>query len=124
MNEFVISMPLIKDLSVNHYRGRSRYGGEYVKKPIKEWKETLGWLIKECELKGDTRIVEWKLPIKVKVDIVQTDNKTRDAHNYLKVPCDAIEDYSGINDTNYETEAGVPTHGEYAELILTIKEAE
>ena len=116
MNTITIGMPLIKDLSCNHYKGRRRDGGEFVKKPIKDWQETLGWLLKPYHLE------DWNLPLTVRCDVVQDDKRVRDVHNYFKVVCDAIEELLGINDTNYKTEAGVPTFGEHAELVITIKE--
>ncbi len=36
-----IKMPYINDLSVNHYLGRRRDGGYYVKPEVKNWKEEL-----------------------------------------------------------------------------------
>ena len=124
MNSITIGMPLISNLSVNHYLGRRKGGGYYVKPEVKQWQETLGWLIRECELKQDTRITDWNLPLTVKCDIVQNDKRVRDAHNYFKVVCDAIEEATGINDTSYLTEAGIPKYDKdaKAELVITIKE--
>lgn len=116
MNTVTVVMPLIRDLSVNHYLGRRRGGGYYVKPEITKWKETLGWLLKT------SHIEDWKLPLTVRCDIVQNDKRTRDAHNYFKVSCDAIEELTGINDTNYLTESGVITYSDRAELIITVTE--
>ncbi len=116
MNEVKIGMPLIKDLSVNHYKGRRRDGGEYVKKPVAKWMEDMGWILKPYHLE------DWKLPLTVRCDIVQSDKRTRDISNYSKVVLDAIEDLTGINDTNYRWVDGDPSYGEHAELVLTISE--
>ena len=114
MNRVIIEMPLIKDLSVNHYRGRRRDGGEYVKKSVSDWKETMGWLLKPYHLE------DWKLPLTVKCDIVQADKRTRDISNFSKVVLDAIEDLTGINDTNYRWHDGHSKIDSTREPILLI----
>lgn len=116
MNTITIGMPLIKDLSVNNYKGRRRDGGEFVKKPIKDWQETMGWILKPYHLE------DWKLPLTVKCDIVQNDKRVRDISNMAKVCLDSLEDLTGINDVNYRWVDGEILHGEHAELILTLTE--
>ena len=100
MRTIIIEMPLIKDLSVNHYLGKRKGGGFYVKKSVKEWQEELGWLIKSHHVE------DWNLPLKVTCDVVQDDKRTRDISNFSKVVLDAIEELTGINDTNFRWQDG------------------
>ena len=114
--EVKIGMPLIKDLSVNHYKGRRRGGGEYVKRHVTDWKDQLGWILKPYHLE------DWKLPLTVKCDLIQNDRRTRDISNFSKVVLDAIEELTGINDTNFRWVDGQILYGEHAELVITITE--
>ena len=117
MRDIKLEMDYIgADLSVNHYKGRRRDGGEYVKKPVAKWMEDLGWILKSSHLE------DWKLPLTVRCDIVQADKRTRDISNFSKVCLDSIEEYTGINDTNYRWVDGEIFYSEHAELILTITE--
>ena len=118
MNAITIGMPLIKDLSVNHYKGRRRDGGEYVKKPVAKWMEDMGWILKPYHLE------DWKLPLTVKCDIVQADKRVRDCSNFAKVVLDSLEELTGINDVNFRWVDGQILYGEHAELVITIMEGE
>jgi len=114
--EITIGMPLINDLSCNHYLGRRRDGGYYVKRHVADWKDELGWKLKPHHME------DWKLPLIVRCDIVQADKRTRDPSNFAKVCLDSIEDTTGINDVNMRWVDGSISYGEYAKLVITIKE--
>ena len=119
MKSITIEMPYIKDLSVNHYLGRRRGGGYYVKKEVKAWGEELGWLIKT------QHIEDWKLPLHVNIDCVFRNKRDAcDPHNLLKVVCDAIEEVTGVNDKYYTTSTGEPLFDAEQEphLIISIGE--
>lgn len=124
MKEIVIGTNLIKNLSVNHYLGVSTYG-RYVKIEVKEWKETLGWLIKEA-CRNLPPLDEWKLPLNVKCDVQFPKDKRRigDISNYSKVVLDAIQDVSGVNDRDMRWQDGDVTFGDEARLVITISEGE
>jgi len=117
MNEVTIIMPYIgKVLSVNHYRGRRRDGGEYVKSETRDWMEELGWKIKMYHIE------DWSLPLHVTCSGVFKDKRsTPDLSNLSKVILDAIEETTGINDVNYRWHDGTISYGE-PELVIEIKE--
>lgn len=81
-----------KELSVNHYLGRRRDGGTYVKEEVKEWMWILGWMIKEHHIE------DWKLPLEVTCNGQFRDNRIPDISNLSKCTLDAIEDVTRIND--------------------------
>ena len=120
MRSITIEMPYIGAvLSVNHYLGRTRYGTIYVKRDVKKWKESLGWLLKT------SHIEDWKLPLQILVGGVFRDKRScPDLHNCLKVICDAIEELTGINDRYFRTETGQPTidKTKTPSLFITVKE--
>ncbi len=104
MKSITIEMPYIKDLSVNHYLGRRRGGGYYVKKEVKAWGEELGWLIKT------QHIEDWKLPLHVTCDGQFADARSApDLSNLSKVILDAIEETTGINDRDMRWHDGERT---------------
>lgn len=115
MREFKFSMPLIKNLSVNHYLIKSRRGF-FKRKEVKDWQKELGWKIKTLHLE------DWKLPLEVRCDLSQTDNRTRDISNFSKVVLDAIEEASGVNDRDMRWRDGKINKGIVDWLIITINE--
>ena len=95
MNEREITVEITypgKVISVNHYLGRTRAGGVYVKQEAQAWKDELGWAIKEYHLE------DWRLPLTITISGCFKDNRVPDLHNFFKVTCDAIEEVTGIND--------------------------
>ena len=118
MKSVAIGMPYIgKVLSVNHYLGKRRDGGFYVKQEVKNWQEMLGWLIKS------SHIEEWKLPLTVRCDGVFKDKRSQpDLSNLSKVVLDAIEETTGVNDRDMRWQDGDVSYGDEARLIITIQE--
>ena len=119
MRAITVEMPYISNLSVNHYLGRRKGGGYYVKPEIKAWKEELGWKIK-------TRHIEdWKLPLTVRCSGRFKDlRSTADLSNISKCTLDAIEDCTGVNDRFMRWEDGEISYGEPPQLLIGIRESE
>ena len=119
MREIKIVMPLIPNLSVNHYLIKSKRG-VFKRKEIKSWQDALGWQIAVHHL------ADWNLPIHIKCDLIQDDNRTRDISNFSKVVMDAIEEQCGVNDTNYRWSDGdvFIRHDEEPTILITIREGE
>ncbi len=90
----IIKIPYIGGvLSVNHYLGRNKNGGVYVKQEVKIWKAELQWLLKKCHLE------DYKLPLEVTCSGYFKDERSApDVHNLSKVILDTISELSGIND--------------------------
>ena len=104
-------------ISVNHYLGRRRDGGYYVKPEAKAWMEYLGWLILPYHLE------EWELPLTVKCDGWFKDKRsTPDLSNLSKCTLDAIEETTGINDRFIRWEDGKPGIADIPVLRITIRE--
>ena len=117
--KIVIQMPYIKDLSVNHYLGRRKGGGYYVKQEVKDWKEEFGWKIKQYH--GTKPIEDWKLPLTVKCSGTFKDKRSQpDLHNLSKVILDAIEETTGINDRDMRWRDGNVYYGKEPRLYITI----
>lgn len=114
--ETKIVMPLISNLSVNHYLIKSRHG-VFKRKEIKDWQEALGWQIKT------SHIEDWKLPLTVKCDVVQNDKRIRDISNYSKVVLDALEEASDVNDRDMRWQDGdiLVRKDQEPALIITIR---
>ncbi len=116
-----IIMPYIGScLSVNHYLGRRRNGGYYVKEETKNWKEELGWLIKKLHLE------DWKLPLEVTCSATfHSEQRACDVANFSKVILDIIEEVTGINDANFRWRDGTRTIDKNCDpyLLITIQEA-
>jgi len=80
-------------ISVNHYRGRTRDGGEYVKSEAREWMDELGWCIKPAHIE------DWKRPLSVTCNGMFRNKAAQpDLSNLSKCTLDAIEDVTGVND--------------------------
>lgn len=117
--KFSFEISYIPDLSVNHYLGRRRGGGYYVKHEVKEWMEDLGWLIKT------QHIEDWKLPLRVTCDGQFVDARSApDLSNLSKVILDAIEETTGINDRDMRWHDGsrLIIKGAEPSLTITIEE--
>ena len=119
MREIKVVMPLISNLSVNHYLIKSKHGF-FKRKEITAWQDALGWQIKT------SHIEDWKLPLTVRCDLTQNDYRIRDISNFSKVVLDAIEEATGVNDRDMRWMDGLWTgsHTEEPNLLITIKEAE
>ena len=108
------------DISGNHYRGRRRDGGEYVKDTARNWMDALGWLIKMYHIE------EWRLPLSVTCSgTFRDENNAPDLSNLSKCTLDAIEEVTGVNDRDMRWHDGERTIDPSAtpELIITIEEA-
>jgi len=94
-------------ISVNHYTGRTRQGGVYVKKDARLWMIELGWLIKAYHIE------DWKLPLQVTCSGRFKDKRSQpDLSNLSKCTLDAIEETTGINDVNFRWHDGKVSYGE------------
>lgn len=106
-------------ISVNHYLGKRKDGGYYVKPDCKAWKIEFQWLLKKC------RLEEYKLPLEISCDGYFKNLRTApDLSNLSKVILDSIQELTGVNDKNYRWHDGVRLIG-YKDpyLLITIKEA-
>ncbi len=120
MRTEVIKIGYIKDLSVNHYLGRRKGGGYYVKQEIQKWKEELGWLVKRLHIE------DWTLPIIVKCDgVFKSERDAPDLSNCSKVILDTMENTCGVNDKFYRWIDGKREIIKGCEpyLLITIKES-
>lgn len=106
------------EISVNHYLGRRKDGGYYVKLECNQWKEEFQWLLKKC------RLEEYKLPLEVTCSGYFKDERSApDLSNLSKVILDSIEELTGINDSNFRWHDGERLAG-YKEpyLLITISD--
>jgi len=107
-------------ISGNHYRGRRRDGGEYVKADAQSWMDAIGWLIKK------DHIEDWRLPLKVTCSSIFRDkNHAPDLSNLSKCILDAIEAVTNINDRDMRWHDGdrIIDAAAEPELTITIEEA-
>lgn len=82
-------------ISVNHYLGRRKDGGSYIKADAKDWIEQFQWLLKRCHLDDFT------LPLVVSCSgFFKSEKNAPDLSNLSKVILDSIEGITGINDKN------------------------
>ena len=105
-------------ISVNHYLGRRRDGGVYVKQETKDWKEEFQWLLKCCHLE------DYRLPLHVTCSGYFKDARSQaDLSNLSKVILDSIEELIGVNDSNYRWHDG-DLHFGYKDpyLLITLEE--
>lgn len=108
-------------ITVNHYRGRRRDGGDYVKNDALAWREALGWLIKSHHIE------DWQLPLSVTCSGVFRDgNHAPDLSNLSKCTLEAIQEVTGINDKDMRWHDGDRLIDAWREpeLYITIEEAE
>jgi Holliday junction resolvase RusA-like endonuclease len=81
------------EISVNHYLGRRKGGGQYVVPECTAWKTEFQWLLKKCHLD------EYKQPLEVTCSGYFKDERSApDLSNLSKVINDAIAEIAGIND--------------------------
>lgn len=117
----IIPMPYPGDcISVNHYRGRTRDGREYVKVEASIWMCMLGWTIKEYHIE------DWRLPLKITCSGIFKDERSApDLSNLSKCTLDAIEAVTGINDKDMRWHDGARTIDKThdPDLKITIEEA-
>ena len=112
----IIKIPYIGGvLSVNHYLGRNKKGGLYIKKEVLSWKAEFQWLLKKCHLE------EYKLPLHVTCSGYFKDLRSApDLSNLSKISLDSIQELTGINDKNFRWHDGERLTG-YKEPYLIIK---
>ena len=106
--------------SVNHYLGRRKDGGYYVKAETKTFKEELMWLLKRCYIDD-----KWQLPIEVTCSgWFENERAAPDLSNLSKCILDTIEELTGINDKNMRWVDGKRTIApkEKPYLLIVIKE--
>ena len=106
--------------SVNHYLGRRKGGGYYVKEETKAFKTELQWLLKCCHLE------DYKLPLEVTCSgYFQDERSAPDLSNLSKVILDSIQELIGGNDKDYRWHDGDRIVGvkELAYLLITLKES-
>jgi len=121
MNSITIEMPYIGScITVNHYLGkRKSHYGFYVKGETQAWKDELGWKIKSAHIE------DWRLPLKVRCSGQFRDKRSQpDLSNLSKVILDAIEETTGVNDSNFRWRDGDITIDKTADpiLLITIEE--
>ena len=107
-------------ISVNHYLGKRKDGGYYVKPGARNFKEELGWLVKVLH------IYHWRLPLSVTCSgCFRHWGVAPDLSNLSKVILDTIQEVTGINDKHFRWHDGERLVG-YSEpyLLITIKEGE
>jgi len=120
--QLVISMPYPGEvISVNHYRGRNRYGSEFVRGEAQAWMDALGWQLKLHHIE------DWQLPLNVTCSGIFSDlNHAPDLSNLSKCTLDAIEAVTGVNDRDMRWHDGdMKIDPDYTpEMEITIEEAE
>ncbi len=107
-------------ISVNHYLGRRKGGGYYVKPETTAWKTEFQWLLKRLHLE------DWRLPLLVRCSRYFKDERSApDLSNLSKIILDSIEELTGMNDKDFRWRDGERLLG-YKEpyLLITIKESE
>ena len=101
-------------ISVNHYLGRRKNGGYYVKPETKLWKEEFQWLLKKCYLE------DFKLPLEIKCSGYFTDERAApDLSNLSKVIMDSVAELIKVNDKDFRWHDGERLVG-YKEPFLLI----
>jgi len=108
-------------ISVNHYTGRRKDGGTYVKAEARAFQVELGWLLKTAHIE------DWNMPIHVTCSGLFKDKaNTPDLSNLSKVILDGIEELTGVNDQNYRWHDGAIAwkKDEIPMLQITVEERE
>jgi len=107
-------------ISVNHYLGRRKGGGYYVKQEARDWQEEFQWLLKRCHIE------DYKLPLEVTCSGYFKDERSApDLSNLSKVIMDSIEEVTGINDQAFRWRDGKRVIGvKEPYLVISIKEGE
>ncbi len=120
MKREVVKMDYIGScLSVNHYLGKRKGGGYYVKQETKDWKIAFQWLLKMVHLE------EWILPLEVTCSAWFKDERSAcDLSNLSKIIMDSIEELTGMNDKDFRWHDGTRNIGEkHPYLLITIRES-
>ncbi len=116
----IIRMPYAGScLSANHYLGRRKGGGYYIKPETKAWKEEFQWLLQHCHIE------DYKLPIEVTCSgYFKNERSAPDLSNLSKVILDSIEELTKMNDKDFRWHDGkrVIDKGCNPYLLITIKE--
>ena len=106
--------------SVNHYLGRRKGGGYYVKPEAKQFMETIGWLVKPFHLE------DWQLPIHITCNGKFKDARSMpDLSNLSKCVMDSVQEATDINDVNFRWHDGsiILKKDETPELQIIFREA-
>jgi len=106
-------------ISVNHYQGRRRDGGTYIKPEAQAWMTELGWVAKLLHLD------DWELPLHITCDgFFRNERAAPDLSNLAKCALDAIEEVCNHNDKDFRWHDGKRVIGvkEAPYLLLTISE--
>lgn len=109
-------------ISVNHYRGRRKGGGYYVKAEARDWMDSLGWQI----IAQADRLNGWRTPLEVTCDGRFQRGRAPDLSNLSKVTLDAIQNATGINDRDMRWHDGkreLCPKEMRPEIVITIREA-
>jgi crossover junction endodeoxyribonuclease RusA len=82
--------------SINDYYGHRKYGGTYLKQPVRKYLEYVPWLIKKQagKIKFDKRV-------QITKTFCAPDKKRRDEDNHLKALNDALTKSGVIKDDSY-----------------------
>ncbi len=107
------------EISVNHYLGRRKDGGYYIKPETVVFKTELQWLLKHCHLE------DYTLPLEVSCSgWFKNERSAPDLSNLSKIINDSIEELTGINDKFIHWHDGKRIIGEkHPYLIITISES-
>ena len=105
-------------ISVNHYLGKRKGGGYYVKDQTKRWKCEFQWLLKKCHLE------EFKLPLEVTCSgWFKNERSAPDLSNLSKIIMDSIQELIGVNDKDFRWRDGDRIIGvKEPYLLITIRE--
>ncbi len=106
-------------ISQNHYLGRRKDGGTYVKPEAKAWMYELGWVVKLLYLD------DWELPLHITCDgYFKNERSAPDLSNLSKCTLDAIAEVCKHNDKDFRWHDGKRVIGvkEAAYLLITISE--
>ncbi len=109
------------EISVNHYLGRRKGGGYYIKPEATEWKTEFQWLLKHCHLE------DYRLPLEVTCSGWFKDERSApDLSNLSKIIMDSIQELIHINDSNFRWHDGTRNIGVKEEpyLIIAFSERE
>ena len=104
-------------ISVNHYLGRNKNGGYYVKPEANDFKEELQWLLKRCQLE------DYILPLEVICSgWFKNERSAPDLSNLSKIILDSIQELTGWNDKDFRWHDGTRNIGfKEPYLLITIK---
>lgn len=97
MKEFKeITFQLPYPPSINHYYKKNKFGGLYVGKKGRDYRELVAGIIKQLT-RGKTKIIG---STKIEIDLYPPDKRKRDIDNVLKCLLDALQDSGIIQNDN------------------------